>query len=66
MNLPDIVKSLSGSKYYQNVLIVFTKILIAKSHGTDVKRLTSTNNIIISLIGRLLAFKVRIIIYTYT
>lgn len=46
MNLSDLVKSLSSSKYYQNVLTVLTRILINKPHSAYVEKLISTSNIL--------------------
>lgn len=52
MNLSDLVKSLSGSKYCKNVLTILARILVAKphsSHSADVERLISTSNILKSI-----------------
>ncbi|KAF0753973.1 E3 SUMO-protein ligase KIAA1586-like [Aphis craccivora] len=49
MNLTDLVKFISGSQYYQNVLNILARILVAKPHSADVERLISTSNILKSI-----------------
>lgn len=46
MNLTDLVKFISGSQYYQNVLNILARILVAKPHSANVERLISTSNIL--------------------
>lgn len=38
INLPSLLSFLTQSEFYQNVSLALSRILVAKSHSTDVKR----------------------------
>ena len=44
--LPELVRCLSNSQEYSNVVIVLARILAAKSHSADVERRISANNLL--------------------